>query len=96
MAAGLFNTTLNGHGTVALCTVGQPVLLDCRQQRTYVDVQACVAWSTNLVPQVVNSMKVSSLIRGGSGEAFQYAFHGDGFVVVQPFEWKPPSTQSSS
>lgn len=96
MSGGLFNTTIHGSGTVALCTVGQPVLLDCRQQPTYVDVQACVAWSANLTPQVVNSMKMSSLVRGGSGEAFQYAFHGDGFVVVQPYEWTPPSSQSSS
>ncbi len=96
MAGGLFNTTITGEGTVALCTVGKPVLLDCSEQPTFVDVQACVAWSANLVPQVVNSMKMSSLIRGGSGEAFQYAFHGPGFVVVQPYEWTPPSSQSSS
>ncbi len=96
LAGGLFNTTVSGEGTVALCTVGKPVLLDCSQQPTYVDTQACVAWSANLVPQVVNSMKMSSLIRGGSGEAFQYAFHGPGFVIVQPYEWKPQNTQSSS
>jgi uncharacterized protein (AIM24 family) len=95
LAGGLFNTTVHGQGTVALCTVGKPVLLDCSQQPTYVDTQACVAWSANLVPQVVNSMKMSSLIRGGSGEAFQYAFHGPGFVVVQPYEWKPVTTQTS-
>ena len=95
LAGGLFNTTVHGQGTVALCTVGKPVLLDCSQQPTYVDTQACVAWSANLVPQVVNSMKMSSLIRGGSGEAFQYAFHGPGFVVVQPYEWRPVNTQTS-
>ena len=95
LAGGLFNTTVHGQGTVALCTVGKPVLLDCSQQPTYVDTQACVAWSANLVPQVVNSMKMSSLIRGGSGEAFQYAFHGPGFVVVQPYEWKPVGPQTS-
>jgi len=89
MAGGLFNTTVSGTGSVALCTVGQPVVLDCGQQPTYVDVQACVAWSANLVPQVVSSMNVKSLLRGGSGEAFQYAFHGPGFVVVQPSEWAP-------
>jgi uncharacterized protein (AIM24 family) len=91
MAGGLFNTTVHGHGTVALCTVGKPVVLDCASQPTYVDVQAAVAWSANLVPNVVSSMKFSSVIRGGSGEAFQYAFHGPGFVVVQPSEWTPPT-----
>ncbi|MEJ7834001.1 MAG: AIM24 family protein [Nocardioides sp.] len=95
LAGGLFNTTVTGQGTVALCTVGKPVLLDCSQQPTFVDTQACVAWSANLVPQVVSSVKLSSLVRGGSGEAFQYSFHGPGFVVVQPYEWVPPTTQGS-
>jgi len=89
MAGGLFNTTVTGTGPVALCTVGAPVVLDCSQQPTYVDVQSCVAWSANLVPKVVSSMNMKSLLRGGSGEAFQYAFHGPGFVVVQPSEWAP-------
>ncbi|AKU18121.1 AIM24 family protein [Luteipulveratus mongoliensis] len=89
MSGGLFNMVLNGQGTVALHAVGQPVVLDCSQQPTYVDVQAAVAWSANLVPQVVNSMNMKSMLRGGSGEAFQYAFHGPGFVVVQPSEWTP-------
>ncbi len=86
MAGGLFNTTVTGQGQVALCTVGKPVVLDCSQQPTYVDVQAAVAWSANLVPNVVSSMNMKSMLRGGSGEAFQYAFHGPGFVVVQPSE----------
>ena len=94
LAGGLFNTTVSGQGTAALCTVGQPVVLDCSAQPTYVDVQAAVAWSANLVPQVVSSMNVRSLLRGGSGEALQYSFHGPGFVVVQPNEWVPPAQQS--
>ena len=89
MTGGLYNTVLQGTGTVALHAVGQPVILDCSMQPTYVDVQAAVAWSANLVPQVVSSMNMRSMLRGGTGEAFQYAFHGQGFVVVQPSEWTP-------
>jgi uncharacterized protein (AIM24 family) len=96
MAGGLFNTTVSGTGSVALCTVGHPVVLDCSQQPTYVDVQACVAWSASLVPNVVSSMNMKSMLRGGSGEAFQYAFHGPGFVVVQPSEWQPVAQGGSS
>lgn len=88
MAGGLFNTTVSGAGTVAINVVGQPVVLDCSQQPTYVDVQSAVCWSANLVPQVHNSMNMKSMLRGGSGEAFQYVFHGPGFVVVQAYEWK--------
>jgi len=94
MAGGLFNTTVSGQGTAALCTVGKPVVLDCSTQPTFVDVQAAVAWSASLVPQVVSSMNMKSMLRGGSGEAFQYSFHGPGFVVVQPHEWVAPATDA--
>ena len=94
MAGGLFNTTVSGNGTAALCTVGHPVVLDCSQQPTFVDVQAAVARSANLVPQVVSSRNMKSMPRGGSGETFQYSFHGPGFVVVQPHEWTAPTQQS--
>ena len=94
MAGGLFNTTVSGQGTAALCTVGKPVVLDCSTQPTFVDVQAAVAWSASLVPQVVSSMNMKSMLRGGSGEAFQYSFHGPGFVVVQPHEWVTPATDA--
>ena len=94
LAGGLFNTTVSGQGMVALHSIGKPVVLDCSQQPTYVDTQACVAWSANLQPTMVSSMKFKSMLRGGSGEAFQYAFHGPGFVIVQPSEWTPPPAQS--
>lgn len=89
VSGGVFNTTLTGTGTVAINVVGKPVVLDCSVQPTYVDPQAAVCWSAGLVPTLNNSMKASSLIRGGSGEAFQFLFHGPGFVVVQAYEWKP-------
>lgn len=94
MTGGLFNTVVQGQGTVALAAVGKPVVLDCAQQPTYVDMNACVGWSANLTPQVVSSLNVRSMLRGGTGEAFQYAFHGPGFVIVQAFEWTPPPSSS--
>jgi uncharacterized protein (AIM24 family) len=95
MAGGLFNTTVSGQGMVALHSMGKPVVLDCSQQPTYVDTQACVAWSANLQPSMVSSIKFKSMLRGGSGEAMQYAFHGPGFVVVQADEWEQASSGSS-
>ncbi len=96
LAGGLFNTTVTGQGMVAMHTMGKPVVLDCTQQPTYVDTQACVAWSANLTPTMVSSMKFKSMLRGGSGEAMQYAFHGPGFVVVQADEWEQSQSQGSS
>jgi uncharacterized protein (AIM24 family) len=96
MAGGLFNTLVQGEGTVALTSDGPPTLLDCSQQPTFVDIQAAVAWSANLQPQIVSSMNMRSMLRGGSGESVQYAFQGPGFVVVQPSEGLPPGTQQQS
>jgi len=92
MAGGLFNLEIGGQGTVAVTCDGEPLLLDCSQQPTFVDPQAAVCWSSNLQPQVVNSMNMRSLLRGGTGEAFQLAFHGPGFVIVQPSEGRPQTT----
>lgn len=86
MTGAMFNTLIQGHGTVALTSDGQPLILDCSGPPTYVDMNAAVCWSANLVPQVVSSMNMRSMLRGGTGEAFQYAFQGPGFVVVQPSE----------
>ncbi|MDQ1288616.1 MAG: hypothetical protein QG622_2182 [Actinomycetota bacterium] len=96
LSGGAFNTLISGHGTAALTSDGAPMLLDCSQQPTFVDIQAAVAWSANLQPQVVSSMNMRSLLRGGSGEAFQFSFHGPGFVIVQPSEGMPLGGQPSS
>jgi uncharacterized protein (AIM24 family) len=85
-AGGLFNTIVTGTGQVALVADGDPMILDCSQQPTYVDINAAVCWSANLTPQLHSTMSMRSSLRGGSGEAFQYAFQGPGFVVVQPSE----------
>ncbi|MFZ0158764.1 MAG: AIM24 family protein [Kineosporiaceae bacterium] len=95
MAGGMFNTLIQGQGVVAITSDGPPMILDCSRQPTFVDVDAAVAWSAGLQPQVVNSMNMRSMLRGGSGEAFQYSFHGPGFVVVQPSEGQPMPAQPS-
>ena len=45
MAGGFFNTTVGGTGTVAVTSVGKPVVFDCSQQPVYVDPNAAVMWS---------------------------------------------------
>ncbi|ORA32000.1 AIM24 family protein [Mycobacterium aquaticum] len=83
---GLFNTTLRGSGWVALTTDGPPVVLNAAEAPTYADTNAVVAWSAHLQTQLKTSFKAGALIGRGSGEALQVAFHGDGFVIVQPSE----------
>jgi uncharacterized protein (AIM24 family) len=93
LAGGLFNTTVGGTGTVAVSVVGKAMLLDCSQQPVYVDPNSAVCWSATLKPGIHKSMHLGSMLRGGSGEAVQFAFHGPGFVIVQSFEWRPPQKE---
>ncbi|HET8884195.1 MAG TPA: AIM24 family protein [Candidatus Saccharimonadales bacterium] len=85
VAGGLFNTTLTGSGKVALTSWGTPVVLKINQA-TFVDTNCVIAWSTSLKVSIHSSLKAGAMIGRGSGEAFQMAFSGEGFVVVQPGE----------
>ncbi|QYJ05754.1 AIM24 family protein [Nocardioides panacisoli] len=92
-AGGLFNTTLRGTGWVAITTEGDPVVLDAGEAPTFADAQALVAWSIELQTSIKSTMTAGSLVGRGSGEAFQVAFNGRGFVIVQPSEGGvPPHT----
>ncbi|RBM11901.1 AIM24 family protein [Streptomyces sp. PT12] len=84
---GLFNLGISGTGWVAITSRGIPVVVDCGLSgETCVDPDALVAWSSGLEMKGKRSFKASSLLGRGSGEAFQLAFSGQGFVVVQPSE----------
>ncbi|UCM90212.1 AIM24 family protein [Streptomyces marincola] len=84
---GLFNLGISGSGWVAVTSRGIPVVVDVAQAgETCVDPDALVAWSTGLDMRAKRSFKASSLVGRGSGEAFQLAFSGRGFVIVQPSE----------
>jgi len=87
-AGGLFNTTLSGTGKIAISTQGRPVVLNV-DAPTFVDVNAVVAWSPSLQVNVKSSFKAGALVGRGSGESFQMAFSGGGYVIVQPSEYVP-------
>ncbi|MBV6729337.1 AIM24 family protein [Nocardioides daeguensis] len=93
-AGGLFNTTLRGTGWVAITTDGDPVVLNPGEAPTFADANALVAWSTHLQTSIRSTVTAGALIGRGSGEAFQVAFQGQGFVIVQPSEGNsvPPHT----
>lgn len=86
IAGGMFNTTLSGHGQVAIVTDGSPLILDTSQAPTFVDPDAAVCWSAGLQPQLKTAFGMKMLIGKDSGEEVQLGFHGAGFVVVQPSE----------
>jgi uncharacterized protein (AIM24 family) len=86
MSGGVFNMVFTGTGRIALSAFGTPVVLDATQAPTYADLQSAVAWSSSLSTRLVRTAGASALIGRGSGEAFQLAFEGQGFVVVQSSE----------
>ncbi len=90
MAGGLFNTTIRGTGYVALLTDGPPVLLDVASAPTFADAQAAVAWSGGVTTALKTDIKAFKSMTGrSSGESFQLAFGGTGWVIVQPSEERP-------
>lgn len=85
MTGGLFNTTFSGTGALAIVVFGTPVVLNV-DAPTFVDMQSAVLWSTGLQSSVRKTAKASAMVGRGSGEAFQLALSGQGFVVVQASE----------
>jgi len=92
-SGGLFNTVFTGTGRIAVTAFGTPVVLSV-DAPTFADIQAAVCWSTSLQTSVRRTAGAGALIGRGSGEAFQLAFAGQGFVVVQASEGPvvPPHT----
>ena len=87
MTGGLYNVTLRGTGYVAVTTKGEPVALDVASAPTFADAQAVVLWTAGVSMDIrVDTGGLKSMVRGGTGETFQMAFGGQGYVVVQPSE----------
>jgi uncharacterized protein (AIM24 family) len=89
LAGGLFNIHLEGSGTVALLSEGEPVMLDVGDAATFADPQAAIAWSGGVQTSLKTDMQAKSLIGMGSGESVQIAYSGQGWVLVQPSEGPP-------
>ena len=86
MGGGLYNTSLNGTGWVAILSDGPPVLLNVASAPTFADAQAAITWSSGVTTSLKTDFKAKNLIGRGSGESIQMAFQGQGWVLVQPSE----------
>ncbi|WP_059005623.1 AIM24 family protein [Streptomyces specialis] len=89
---GLFNCQFAGQGRIGLISDGEPIVIPVTSQApVYVDTDAVVGWTSHLRTSLHRGQSLKSMLRGGSGEAFQLMLQGDGFVVVQPSEQQPPA-----
>ena len=87
IAGGLFNVSLKGTGLVAITTHYEPLtLLVTPDNPVITDPSATIAWSANLEPKFKTDVSIKTFVGRGGGEGIQTEFHGEGFVVVQPFE----------
>ncbi len=87
MTGGLYNVSLRGTGYVAITTKGDPVALDVATAPTFADAQAVVMWTAGVSMDVrIDTGGLKSMVRGGTGETFQMAFGGNGYVLIQPSE----------
>jgi uncharacterized protein (AIM24 family) len=86
LSGDVFDMVFSGTARIALSAWGTPVVLDASQAPTYADLQSAIAWSSSLRTRLVRTAGARALVGRGSGEAFQFAFEGEGLVVVQASE----------
>jgi len=98
IGAGLFNVEVTGTGVIAVTTQGEPAtFLVSPNTPLLTDPHATVAWSGNLRPDVERDSNFIFLERT-SGETLQMHFHdsSEGFVLIQPYEERPPRPKQGS
>ena len=96
LAGGLFDVVLEGTGKVAVTSDGEPVLLDTSTP-TFADPDSAIAWSGGVRTSVRSDVSFKTFVGRGSGETFQIAFEGPGWVLIQPSEGPtvPPHSHGS-
>jgi uncharacterized protein (AIM24 family) len=84
---GLFTTTLEGRGDVAIISDGNAIGLDVTAQKPiFVDPNAYIGHKGQLTSQIVTDMNWKTFLGQASGESYQLKFTGTGTVYIQPSE----------
>ena len=86
---GLFTTTVEGTGHVALLSHGTPLELEVGPSfPLFVDPDAFLGYSGQLTQEFIFDVNWKTFVGQGSGESFQLKFSGQGTVYIQPNERK--------
>jgi uncharacterized protein (AIM24 family) len=96
IGGGLYNTSLQGTGWVAILSDGPPVLLNVASAPTFADAQAAITWSQGVSTSIKTDVNLKTFIGRGSGESIQMAFSGQGWVLVQPSEGRITAAETGS
>ena len=86
---GLFTTTVEGSGNVAIMSHGTPIQLEVGPNfPLHVDPDAFLGYTGNLRQEFIFDVNWKSFVGQDSGESFQLKFSGTGTVYIQPNERK--------
>ena len=84
---GLFTTTLQGHGEVAILSDGNAIGLPVSNEvPVFVDPQAYIGHSGQLTSSIVTDVNWKTFVGQASGESYQVKFSGQGTVYIQASE----------
>lgn len=86
---GLFTTTIEGQGTVAILSHGNALALEVGSSfPLHVDPDAFLGYKGQITQEFVFDVNWKTLVGRDSGESFQLKFSGQGVVYIQPNERK--------
>ncbi len=86
---GLFTTSVEGTGNIAVLSHGNIIMLGVEPKYPLqVDPDAFVGYKGNLNQEFVFDVNWKTMVGQSSGESFQLKFTGEGVVYIQPSERK--------
>ena len=84
---GLFTTTVEGSGNLAVFSRGNLICLEVDSKYPlFVDPDAFIAYKGNVTQEFVFDVSWRNMIGEASGESYQFKFTGQGVVYIQPSE----------
>lgn len=84
---GLFTTTIEGAGNVAVISRGNLIALEVTPANPLcVDPDAFIGYQGNVQQEFVFDVNWRTMVGEASGESYQFKFTGQGVVFIQPAE----------
>ncbi|ATQ76518.1 hypothetical protein CR152_19860 [Massilia violaceinigra] len=84
---GLFSTTVEGQGNIAVISRGNLIMLEVTPSTPLrVDPDAFIGYKGNITQEFVFDVNWRTMVGEASGESYQHKFSGQGVVFIQPAE----------
>lgn len=84
---GLFSTTVEGNGSIAVISKGNLIMLEVTPSTPLrVDPDAFIGFKGDILQEFVFDVNWRTMVGQSSGESYQHKFTGSGVVFIQPAE----------